>query len=132
MSFRWFSRKAFQVGDGGLRCRGMYFATVEMATSMPSFASSLRMRGAPQVTFACDILRIRLTTSRSSLGRPRRPGLLFRLQKRLKPMEGVSAGWRFRQAQVKNAKMSGDQAVVEYDPTKVTPQALADAVEKTG
>ncbi len=84
-SLRWFSRNARQVGDGGFRRRGMYFATVEMATSMPSFASSLRMRGAPQVTFACDILRIRLTTSRSSPGRPKRPGLLFRLQKRLKP-----------------------------------------------
>jgi len=60
-----------------LRRRGMYFATVETATSMPSFASSLRMRGAPQVTFACAILRISLTTSRSSPGRPRRPRLLY-------------------------------------------------------
>src|SRR6266508_247616 len=36
----------------------MYFATVETATSMPTIASSLPMRGTPQVTFACDILRI--------------------------------------------------------------------------
>jgi hypothetical protein len=67
-SFRWFSRNARQVGEGGFRCRCMYFATVEMATSMPSFASSFRMRGAPQVTFARDILRMRFTTSRSSPG----------------------------------------------------------------
>jgi hypothetical protein len=43
---------------------------VETATSMPSFANSLRMRGAPQVTFARAILRMRRTTSRSRPGRP--------------------------------------------------------------
>src|SRR6266540_2922383 len=62
-SLRWLSRNARHVGEGGLRRRSMYFATVDTATSMPSLASSLRMRGAPQVTFACDILRIRPTTS---------------------------------------------------------------------
>lgn len=83
-SLRWFSRKARQVEDGGLRCRGMYFATVETATSIPSFASSFWMRGAPQVTFACDILRIRFTTSRSSPGTPQTYGTgLLRCQKRL-------------------------------------------------
>ena len=35
-------------------------ATVDTGTSMPSVGSSLRMRGAPQVTFDLDILRIRL------------------------------------------------------------------------
>lgn len=44
-----------------MRRRAMYFATVETAMWIPSFASSLRMRGAPQVTFAFDILRIKLT-----------------------------------------------------------------------
>ncbi len=39
----------------------------------------------PRSRFACDILRIRLTTSRSRPGRPRRPDRLFHLQKRLKP-----------------------------------------------
>ena len=74
----------------------MYFATVETATSMPSIASSLRMRGAPQVTFASAILRIRPTTSRSSPGRPTRPGRLLRLQKRLNPSRCqriTVAGW---------------------------------------
>ncbi len=84
-SFRWFSRNARHVGEGGLRRRGMYFATVETATSIPTFASSFRMRGAPQITFVCAILQIRLTTSRSSPGRPRRPGRLFRLQNLLNP-----------------------------------------------
>ena len=48
---------------------------------MPSIASSLRMRGAPQVTFAWDILRIRLTISRSNSGRPERCFRLLRVQK---------------------------------------------------
>ncbi len=71
-SLRWLSRNARHVGEGGLRRRSMYFATVDTATSMPSLASSLRMRGAPQVTFARDILRIRPTTSGASRGRPGR------------------------------------------------------------
>jgi hypothetical protein len=81
----WLGEGARHVGEGGLRRRGMYFATVEAATSIPTFASSFRMRGAPQITFACAILRIRLTTSRSSPGRPRRPGRLLRLQNLLNP-----------------------------------------------
>jgi hypothetical protein len=82
-SRRWFSRNARHVGEGGVLLRGMYLATVETATSMPSMASSLRIRGAPQVTFACAILRISFTTSRSSPARPKRPNQLLRLQKRL-------------------------------------------------
>jgi hypothetical protein len=54
----WLGEGARHVGEGGLRRRGMYFATVETATSIPTFASSFRMRGAPQITFACAILRI--------------------------------------------------------------------------
>ena len=84
-SRRWFSRNARHVGEAGFRLRGMYFATVVTASSMPSFASSLRMRGAPHVTFAWAIRRIRFTTSRSSPGRPRRPRRLLLLQKRLNP-----------------------------------------------
>ena len=99
-SFTWLSKNARQDGDDGLRCFTMYLATVDTATSMPSFASSLRMRGAPQVTFALDILRIRPTSSQSKLGRPPRPVRLLRIQKRLNPSRchrTTVAGWTIAQ-----------------------------------
>jgi len=51
------SKNVRQAGDGGFRSLTMYLATVDAATSMPSLASSLRMRGAPHVTFDLDIFR---------------------------------------------------------------------------
>ena len=47
MSVTWLLRKAFHVGDGGLRTRGRYFSTVDLATVMPSLRSSPTMRGDP-------------------------------------------------------------------------------------
>ena len=35
-SLTWLWRKAFHVGEGGLRMRGRYFSTVDLATVMPS------------------------------------------------------------------------------------------------
>ena len=54
----WLSKNARQDGDVGFRSLTMYLAKVDTATSMPSLPSSLRMRGAPHVTFALDILRV--------------------------------------------------------------------------
>ena len=77
MPLRWFSRNERHVGDGGLRRLAMYFSTVLFATSIPSFASSPWMRGAPQRGFARLIALMRRTTSGAFAGRPR---LLFRRQ----------------------------------------------------
>jgi len=79
-SFTWLSRKARQVGDGVLRARTMYFSTVDLATSMPSLASSPAMRGDPQAGLAVDILRIRARTSSATAGRPGRRRPLRRAQ----------------------------------------------------
>jgi hypothetical protein len=46
--------------------------TVDLATSMPGLRSSPTIRGAPQVGFACHIVRIK---SRMSLAIAGRPGL---------------------------------------------------------
>ena len=57
------------------------------------------MRGAPQVTFDLDILRIRLTSSRFSAGRP--PARLLRAQNRLNPSRChpmTVAGWTMARA----------------------------------
>ena len=54
-SLTWLCRKAFHVGEGGLRGRTRYFSTVDLATSMPSFRSSPTIRGEPHVGFACHI-----------------------------------------------------------------------------
>ncbi len=85
----------------GLRRRGMYFATLDTATSMPSLASSLRIRGAPQVTFAWAIRLMRLTTSRSSPGRPGLRAWLRRVQNRLNAsrcQRTTVAGWTIARA----------------------------------
>jgi len=74
---------------------------VDVAISIPSFASSLRMRGAPQVTFALDIFRIRPTSWRSNARRPPRPVRLLRVQKRLNPSRchrTTVAGWTIARA----------------------------------
>jgi hypothetical protein len=109
-SFTWLSKNARQDGDDGFLCFTMYLATVDTATSMPSFASSLRMRGAPQVTFAVDIFRIRPTSSRSKPGRPPRPARLLRVQKRLNPsrchrttVAGCTIARAYRQASHRRA-----------------------------
>lgn len=66
-----------------LRCRTMYFATVDRATSIPSLASSAWMRGAPQRRLAWLMSRIRIRSSCDTCGRPL-PGLLFQRQNSLK------------------------------------------------
>ena len=38
-SFAWLARKARHVGEGGLRALTLYFSTVDLATSRPSFRS---------------------------------------------------------------------------------------------
>src|SRR6266567_4915831 len=48
-SWTWLFRNAFQVGEAGLRERGRYVSTVDLATAMPSFWSSPTIRGDPHV-----------------------------------------------------------------------------------
>ena len=62
------------MGDGGLRGRTLYFSTVDLATSMSSLRSSLRMRRDPQKGLARDTLRIRSRISWAMAGQPRVPG----------------------------------------------------------
>jgi hypothetical protein len=45
-------RKAFRVGEEGLRVRGRYVSTVDLATLIPSLWSSPTMRGEPHVGLA--------------------------------------------------------------------------------
>ncbi len=59
---------------------GRYFSPVDVATSRPSFRSSPTMRGAPQVAFACHIVRISSRTSLAIAGRPDVPCWLNRRQ----------------------------------------------------
>ena len=61
------------VCDGGFRCRTMYLATVAREILMPSFRSSLWIRGAPQSMFIRLMVRIRSRVSFETLGRPVRP-----------------------------------------------------------
>ena len=79
-SLTWLARNARHVGDGGLRGRTLYFSTVDLATSMPSFRSSLRMRGDPQAGLDSDIFRMRSRTSLAMAGRPGLPARLSRVQ----------------------------------------------------
>src|SRR6185369_5543139 len=69
-SFTWFYRNARHVGDGGFLVLTMYLSTVDLATSIPSLASSPTMRGEPQRRLVVDISRIRSRTASSSAGRP--------------------------------------------------------------
>src|SRR5689334_15517450 len=48
----------------------MYLSTVDLATSIPSLASSPTIRGEPQRGLVVDISRIRSRTASSSAGRP--------------------------------------------------------------
>jgi hypothetical protein len=69
-------RKAFHVGDGGFLHRTLYFSTVDLATSMPSFFNSPTIRGEPQPTLASDIFRINALISFDIGGLPGLPCLL--------------------------------------------------------
>ena len=68
----WFRRNERQVGDGGWRCQTRYLATVVGETLMPSFRSSLSMRGVPQSGLARLIFRMSAWMSGSIAGRPER------------------------------------------------------------
>src|SRR5687768_6786796 len=63
ISLTWLLKNAFQVGDGGLRSRGRYFSTVDLATVIPSFRSSPTMRGEPRVGLLRHMSRIKSRTS---------------------------------------------------------------------
>ena len=106
-SLTWLARNARHGGDGGLRRRTLYFSTVDLATSMPSFSSSLRMRGDPQVFdkdaydrlrqegLDFEIFRMRSRTSLAMGGRPGRPRRLSHVQwsrKRLRCQEMTVLG----------------------------------------
>jgi hypothetical protein len=56
-------RNVGQPGDGWPRCRMMYVATVDCATSIPSVSDAPRMRGAPQRRFSRLSCRTRLRKS---------------------------------------------------------------------
>src|SRR2546430_5707024 len=73
ISATWLFKKAFHVGDGGLRTRGRYFSTVDLATLMPSLRSSPTMRGDPHIGFERHMSRMRLRTSLDMAGRPGLP-----------------------------------------------------------
>jgi hypothetical protein len=72
MPAAWSWRKVFQVCDRPRPLFAMYLATVDCATSIPSFSSSPWMRGAHQSRFARLISRIRRRISAGILGRPPR------------------------------------------------------------
>ena len=84
---RWLRTNVAHVCDA--RCRGrpgltgMYFATVSLLTSCPSFASSAAIRRRLQVGFSRAICSINATTVAISAGRPTR--LDFHAQNTLKP-----------------------------------------------
>src|SRR5438445_3863704 len=63
----------------------MYLLTLLSPMSMPSLSSSPWMRGAPQLGFSRDILRIRSRTSREMTGRPGWPCRTFQVQNQRKP-----------------------------------------------
>jgi hypothetical protein len=69
-------RNTFHVGDGGFFDRTLYFSTVDLATSMPSFFNSPTILGEPQPTLATDILRINSLISFDIGGLPGLPCLL--------------------------------------------------------
>jgi len=75
----WFRRNERQEGDGGWRCQTRYLATVVGETLMPSFRSSLSMRGVPHGGLARLIFRMSARMSGSIAGRPERRRL-FRAQ----------------------------------------------------
>lgn len=70
MPAEWLCRKVFQVCDRPRPPFAMYLATVDCATSIPSFRSSPWMRGAPHSRLARLISRIRRRISAGTLGRP--------------------------------------------------------------
>jgi hypothetical protein len=63
-------RNVFQVCDGGLDGRVIYFETVDWATSKPSMRSSPWIRDAPHPRFSLLIRWIRSRRLRSIFGRP--------------------------------------------------------------
>jgi hypothetical protein len=54
----WFFKKVHQLREPRGPDRGRYLRIVEVATAIPNFANSSRMRGLPQVGFAAHIRRI--------------------------------------------------------------------------
>jgi hypothetical protein len=74
------ARNARHDGEGVFRGRTLYFSTVDLVTSMPSFRSSLWMRGDPQEGLAREILRRRSRISGAMRGRPGVPGRLSRVR----------------------------------------------------
>ena len=64
----------------------MYLVTLLSPMLMPSFSNSPWMRGAPQVGFSRDILRISSRVSRAIAGRPGCPRRTFQVQNKRKPL----------------------------------------------
>src|SRR5882762_11337368 len=79
----WLRRKVRQVCEGGLFRRGMYLATVDWATAMPSLSNSPWIRGAPQPGFSVAMRRMSVRRSALIEGRP--VGRDRQRQKRRKP-----------------------------------------------
>ena len=79
----WLRRKVGQVCEGGLLRRGMYLATVDWATAMPSLSNSPWIRGAPQPGFSVAMRRMSVRRSALIEGRP--VGRDRQRQKRRKP-----------------------------------------------
>jgi len=75
-SRRCWSRNVRRVGDGGLSRRGRYFSTVDLATSIPSFASSATILGEPHVGLAFHIRPMSSPSSGEIGGRPGPPNRL--------------------------------------------------------
>src|SRR5712691_1592461 len=73
MSLTWLLRKAFHVGDDGLRLCGRYFSRVDLATLIPSLRSSPTIRGDPHSGFERHISWMRSRTSLAMAGRPGLP-----------------------------------------------------------
>ncbi len=69
-SLTWLLKKAFHVGDGGLRTVRRYFSTVDLAMMMPSLRSSPTMRGEPHVRLERHISWMSSRTSFEMVGRP--------------------------------------------------------------
>lgn len=74
ISLAWFVKKLRHVWLGGLEIRRMYSSTVDFATTIPSFASSLIIFGEPHVGFMVDIMGISSWISLDVVGRLARLG----------------------------------------------------------
>ena len=92
----WFWRKVRQLCEGGRPDLGRYFRIVAVEASRPSFASSSRIRGLPQVGLTAHIRRISSISALSFPGRPPR-GRDFHRQNILNPARCqpmTVSGWK--------------------------------------